>query len=209
MTQRELFTLEPISRMEVPGFSLIENYITPEEERELLAKIDAMPWENDWRRRIQQYGLGYGSEATNEPTWLRDFPEWLVPLAGRVAVDPHFPRFPENCVINEYIPPLGIGAHKDYSAFGPTIACVSLGSDIVLDFTEPARGLHVPVFVPAQSFWVITGEARSKWMHGIASRLSDVIAGERRRRGRRVSITFRTAKDWQKETVPNRQQGLD
>ena len=40
-----------------------------------------------------------------------------------------------------------------------------------------------------------TGEARTKWLHGIAARLTDPIAGDRRKRGRRVSITFRTAKN--------------
>jgi hypothetical protein len=41
--------------------------------------------------------------------------------------------------------------------------------------------------------WIIAGEARSEWRHGIASRLTDVIDGERRPRARRISITFRTA----------------
>lgn len=195
MRQGQLFQLETDSQLAIPGFSLTEDYVIPEEELQILAHIDAAPWESDWRRRIQQYGLGYGSESSAKPTWLRDFPDWLVPLAERVAADAHFERFPENCVINEYIPPLGIGAHKDYPAFGPTIACVSLGSDIVIDFTLPSQKLHVPVYVPARSFWVITGEARSRWMHGIASRLTDPIGGERKRRERRVSVTFRTAKD--------------
>ena len=117
-----------------------------------------------------------------------------MPLAERVAGDAGFERFPENSVINEYIPPLGIGPHRDYGAFGPTIACVSLGSDIVVDFSYPERGLRVPVSVPARSLWVIRGEARSEWRHAIAARLTDIINGERRPRGRRLSITFRTAK---------------
>jgi hypothetical protein len=53
----------------------------------------------------------------------------------------------------------------------------------------------VSVHVPARSLWVIAGEARWEWQHGIAARLSDVIDGERRQRERRVSITFRTAKN--------------
>lgn len=196
MTQGELFILDQSSTApSVPGFTLIENYVSTDEERTLLANIENGPWETDWRRRIQQYGLGYGEGHGKKATWQRDFPEWLKPLAARVAGEGHLERFPENCVINEYIPPLGIGPHKDYSAFGPTIACVSLGSGIVLDLSHPARGVHVPVYVPARSFWVITGEARSEWMHGIASRLTDVVAGDRRKRERRVSITFRTAKN--------------
>lgn len=177
----------------IPGFSLRLNYVAPEEEHDLIAHVDQGPWETDWRRRIQQYGLGYAEGHGQRASWLRDLPQWLLPLAARVAKDAGFDRFPENSVINEYIPPLGIGPHKDYAAFGPTIACVSLGSDIVMDFSHPVRGLRVPVYVPARSLWVITGEARSKWRHAIAARLTDVINGKRRPRGRRISITFRTA----------------
>ena len=192
--QGELFLAEKASSGQaIPGFSLRLDYVTPEEERALIAHVDGGPWETDWRRRIQQYGLGYGEGHGKKTSWLRDLPDWLLPLAERVAKDAGFDRFPENSVINEYIPPLGIGPHKDYGAFGPTIACVSLGSDVVMDFSYPEHDLKVAVHVPARSLWVITGEARSEWRHAIAGRLTDVINGERRPRGRRISITFRTA----------------
>ena len=190
--QPELLKVE-LKPASVPGFSLQSNYVSAAEERELLAHIEGGPWEQDWRRRIQQYGLGYVGEHGGNPTWIRDFPSWLIPLAKRVQEDAAFDRFPENCVINEYIPPLGIGTHRDYPAFGPTIACVSLGSDIIIEFVHSELGLKVPLYVPARSLWVIKGEARSVWKHGIAARFTDVIEGERRLRGRRISITFRTA----------------
>jgi alkylated DNA repair dioxygenase AlkB len=179
----------------VPGFSLRENYLSPDEEAELLNLVEDGPWQADWRRRIQQFGLGYAGEIGGKPSWVRDFPQWLAKLGERVARDAGFERLPENCVINEYIPPLGIAPHRDYPAFGPTIACVSLGSDVILDLIKPDRSVRVPILIPARSLWVMTGEARTKWLHGIAPRLNDVVAGQRRRRGRRVSITFRTAKD--------------
>src|SRR5687767_825862 len=112
MRQPELF--EVGARVNIPGFSLVRDYISADEERELLTRVDAGPWETDWRRRIQQYGLGYSGEHGSTPSWIRDFPDWLVRLAERVEKDANFERFPENSVINEYIPPLGIGPHKDY-----------------------------------------------------------------------------------------------
>ena len=192
MAQGELFTANERTK-EVPGFSLQYDYITTDEERELLAHVETGPWDTDWRRRVQQFGLGYAGES-GKASWVRDLPDWLLPLAGRVARDAGFERFPENCVINEYMPPLGIGPHRDYPAFGPTIACLSLGSDVVLDLTKADRSERVSVHVPTRSLWVLSGEARTKWLHGIAARLTDPIEGERRKRGRRVSITFRTAK---------------
>jgi alkylated DNA repair dioxygenase AlkB len=148
---------------------------------------------NGMAPRIQQYGLGYSGQGGSRPVWLRDLPEWLRPLAERVGRDAQFDRLPENCVINEYIPPLGIGPHKDDPAFGPIVACVSLGSDIVMDFSHPDDRSRVSVYVPRRRLWTITGEAREIWRHGIAARLTDLIAGERRPRSRRISVTFRTA----------------
>jgi len=194
MEQAQLFGIAPPDNVaQVPGLTLKADYIPESEEDDFLAAIEHGPWENDWRRRIQQYGVGY-SDSGGKPNWVRDFPDWLKALAERVGKDAAMERFPENCVINEYIPPLGIAPHRDYPAFGPTISCVSLGSDIILDFVTADRAQRVPVFVPARSLWIITGAARSKWLHGIAPRLNDVINGERRKRTRRVSITFRTAK---------------
>jgi alkylated DNA repair dioxygenase AlkB len=51
--QQSLFEVE--SRpIEIPGFSLKSDYVSFTEERELLAEVDQGPWENEWRRRIQQ-----------------------------------------------------------------------------------------------------------------------------------------------------------
>ena len=195
MEQGHLFApAPPDTAVQVHGLTLRSDYITETEESQLLAALENGPWENDWRRRIQQYGIGYGASG-GKPSWIRDFPDWLKSLAERVGKDVGMERLPENCVINEYIPPLGIAPHRDYPAFGPMIACVSLGSDVILDFVSADKSERVSVHVPGRSLWVITGSARSKWLHGIAPRLNDVIAGERRRRTRRVSITFRTAKD--------------
>ena len=200
MEQAQLFTIAPPDNAaQVPGLTLKTDYISESEETDLLAALEHGPWENDWRRRIQQYGVGY-SDSGGKPSWIRDFPDWLRTLAERVGKDSRMERFPENCVINEYIPPFGIAPHRDYPAFGQNISCVSLGSDIILDFVSSDRTQRVPVFVPTRSLWTIAGAARSKWLHGIAPRLTDVIDGERRKRGRRVSVTFRTAKD--PSTVP-------
>jgi alkylated DNA repair dioxygenase AlkB len=188
------FFLKPKLKPEsihVPGFSIQNEYITETEERELVSHVDAGEWNTDWRRRVQRYGTGYGP-SSQDPDF-RDFPEWLKPLAAKVGGAAGFPRFPENCVINEYLPGQGIAPHKDYSNFGPTVGCVSLGSDTMLDLYSEDHSQRVSVHVPRRSLWILGGEARAKWLHGIAPRLNDTINGVRTPRARRISITFRTA----------------
>jgi alkylated DNA repair dioxygenase AlkB len=184
----------------VSGLTLRPNYINPVEEAELIARVDAGEWDTEWRRRVQRYGIGYG--LTNQRAVVGPFPDWLIPLARRVQMDAGFERFPENSVINEYLPGQGIAAHKDYSTFGPKVACVSLGSDVLLDFISEDRKTKIPILVPARSLWVIEGDARDKWLHAIAPRLCDVVNGVKRQRARRISITFRLAKNSARPVAP-------
>jgi alkylated DNA repair dioxygenase AlkB len=192
--QAELFQLATgANRTQgVNRLTLRANYIDAAEEADLLVHVDSGQWDTEWRRRVQRYGLGYGTSMKRAV--VGPFPEWLIPLARRVGADAGFERFPDNSVINEYLPGQGIAAHKDYSTFGPKVACVSLGSDVLLDFISEDRKTKIPVLVPARSLWIIEGDAREKWLHGIAPRLSDVVDGVKRARGRRISITFRLAK---------------
>ena len=184
------FLLPEVETQIVPGFLIQSDYIGAEEERELIAHVDRGEWNSDWKRRVQRYGLGYS--ASSRDSDFREFPEWLKPLTARAGKDAGFPHFPDNCVINEYKPGQGIAPHKDYSKFGPTVACVSLGAETLLDLYSEDRSRRVPIYVPRRSLWILGGEARSKWLHGIAPRLNDIIDRQRVPRERRISITFRT-----------------
>jgi hypothetical protein len=87
MEQGQLFDLaQSDSAIEVPGLTLQRDYVTPDDERQLLHALENGPWETDWRRRIQQFGVGY-SDTGGKPTWIRDFPDWLNRLAVRVGQD--------------------------------------------------------------------------------------------------------------------------
>ena len=172
----------------IPGLRYLPAYIDAALERELIARVDAMPWSTDWRRRVQVYGLGYGDDVPPPP-----LPDWLVALGRRVARDGLIERDPENAVINEYVPGVGIAAHRDYAPFGPTIVGISLGAPCVMDFLAPEPGTRHALVLEPRSALVLGGEARSSWKHGIAARRSDLIAGTRVARERRLSVTFRTA----------------
>ena len=54
------------------------------------------------------------------------------------------------------------------------------------------KDLAEDVYVKADSLYVMTGDARYQWTHEMPSRKSDMVDGARVKRGRRVSITFRS-----------------
>ncbi|KAI0069841.1 hypothetical protein K474DRAFT_1609794 [Panus rudis PR-1116 ss-1] len=91
-------------------------------------------------------------------------------------------------IINHYLPGEGITPHVDLlDRFGDGIIGVSLGS-----------GESAEVYLPPGSVYVMSGEARYRWTHGIEGRKADLIErfdgdteGAWVQRTTRVSITFR------------------
>ncbi len=177
----------------VPGLAYVEDYVTTAEERALLEAIDREPWLAEWARRRQIYGMSYGS-AKAHARILGALPSWVAPLAARVKREGFLVDDVVNVVVNEYAPGQGIGLHHDLPGFGPTVVAVSLGSPCLLDLVDPDGDRRTVLDVAPRSLWVLGGEARSRWMHGIAQRKADVLCGVPRPRGRRVSVTMRTAR---------------
>lgn len=177
---------------DVAGLSYVEDYLSMDEERLLIERIDREPWSSDWQRRRQVYGLSYGSTRPSaEATAL---PGWLAPLCARLVRDGWLEREVANAVINEYLPGQGISAHRDQPGFGPTVAALSLGAPYVLDLFDPSGPDRAKrsIDLKPRSLLVLGGLARSHWLHGIARRQADQVGGARRPRGRRISVTLRT-----------------
>src|SRR5207245_2103035 len=108
----------------------------------------------------------YGS-AKAEPRMLGALPSWVAPPAERVVREGFVGSPFANVVVNEYTPGQGIGLHHDFPGFGPTVVAVSLGSPVLLDLVLPDEGRTAVLDVAPRSLWILGGEARSRWMHGI------------------------------------------
>jgi alkylated DNA repair dioxygenase AlkB len=116
---KTLFPLE-LPRQDVPripGLSYFADYITPAEERNLVAAIDAQPWDTSWDRRRQPYGVSYGKEAGSRA----DIPPWGLELARRMHAQGLTERQFDQMLINEYLPGQGIAWHRDYDPFDRTV----------------------------------------------------------------------------------------
>ena len=165
----------------------------------LLADIDARDeqWRDDLRRRVQHYGwrYDYKARAVTADMRLGPLPDFIRPVAERLREGGWFAETPDQVIVNEYEPGQGIAAHADRDCFGPAVAMLSLGDRWPMRFTPPegADGEPLDLFLDVGSLTVLTDAARTHWHHAILPRQSDPDGhGGRRKRQRRVSVTFRT-----------------
>ena len=180
----------------IPGLKIIEAFLTPKQQAFCIQRVDTArdQWRDDLSRRVQHYGWRYDYKARAITPAMRigALPQWLTRLARKLCIETRaFDKVPDQVIVNEYIPGQGIAMHTDHPSFGPTVCTISLLDDWEMDFaTRAAAKRHV--LLPKGSCVLLTGEARSAWQHGIASRQTEVMGSGKRMRRRRVSLTFRT-----------------
>ncbi len=182
----------------VPGLQFLPSFLTPEQEADCVSRIDAAEgqWRNDLRRRVQHYGwrYDYKARAITPDMHIGALPDWLADLAKRLYEETGvFDRVPEQVIVNEYEPGQGIATHIDHPGFGPTVCTISLLDDWEMDFSENWKDKS-PALLHRRSCVLLTGDSRSAWQHGIASRKREYsLSGKlERQRNRRLSLTFRT-----------------
>ncbi|HXH61621.1 MAG TPA: alpha-ketoglutarate-dependent dioxygenase AlkB [Fimbriimonadaceae bacterium] len=178
----------------VEGLRYIRGLVTPEEESVLLGFVDAGTWSTELSRRVQHFGYKYDYRARSidGSIGVGPLPKWLQDISERLAREGVFETPPDQVIANEYLPGQGIAQHVDCEpCFGETIAPLSLGSGIVMDFDRPPTGEKGLVWLEPRSLVVLSGPARYEWRHGIAKRKKDAVANAIVPRARRVSLTFR------------------
>ncbi len=175
-----------------PGLTLMTEFISRQEENDLLLFIDGAPWNTTLKRRTQHYGHLYDYRSGDTSHKLGPLPPAFSPIMERLQQRGCFLSSPpDQAIVNEYEPGQGIGRHVDsVTSFGPEIASLSLLSPTVMTFGDRRTGNHVDIPLPPRSLVLLTGPSRYSWTHMIAARKGDNDVP----RSRRVSITFRTIK---------------
>lgn len=166
-----------------------------DEQAHLLAAVDSQPWQSDLRRRVQHYGYRYDYRARSvkPDMYLGPLPPWALALAQRLYSARIFSTPPDQLIVNEYEPGQGIAPHIDcVSCFGPVVASVSLGSTCIMELARDEESLAL--LLHPGSLLILAEDARFHWRHGIRARRSDLHAGLRWVRSRRISLTFRTVR---------------
>jgi alkylated DNA repair dioxygenase AlkB len=174
----------------VPGLLYAPALLSAADQQRILAALDALPWQDDLRRRVQHYGYKYDykARAVDPSAYVGPLPPFGVEVAQRLAALGLVEEAPDQLIVNEYQPGQGISAHVDCEpCFKNVIVTVSLGSAYEMDFIEVASGAVRAAVLEVGSALVMRDAGRYLWMHRIKARKSDHGVP----RGRRVSLTFR------------------
>lgn len=161
----------------------------------------------------------FGEEGKTSSSSGLLLPRPLSILANQLVQNGMFPdkeQPPNHVLLNEYEPGQGILPHTDGPLYASRTATLSLGSDVVLDFT-PRLATHeigtsiatktpASVHLQAGSWIVFCDEAYQEYCHAIAfqdqdilqenciNRSSATVDGHAIPRGHRYSLTFRHKK---------------
>ena len=176
---------------EVEGLRYVEDFVSLEEERNLLSFMEALEFREvtmrgqTAKRTVRHFGLDYeyesGALVPAEP-----LPAPLHPLRERCAQ--LMERQPEDLaqiLVSRYPEGAGIGWHRDAPIFGSRIAGVSLGSPCRMRFQRTVGGTRrvAAIELAPRSAYLLAGKARWSWQHSIPGT-----------KALRYSVTFRTLK---------------
>lgn len=161
-----------------------DNFITEEIEKEIVDILDANPWRNAGRRRMQTYGYQYFKGDFNQPLHQVDpIPVKIANLVKDYQVN--------QLTVNEYFPGQGIDEHYDHKEkFGKEIIGISLLSGIEMIFKKPNKELE-SYYLKPRSIYIMKDEYRYDYTHRIKGLDKDIVHGVEIPRSRRISLTFR------------------
>jgi alkylated DNA repair dioxygenase AlkB len=159
----------------LPGLTQAEGIVTGNEERALIASIDATklsPFRfHGWlgKRMTASFGWNYDFErqrfAPTEP-----IPDWLFELRERAARFAHLkPDDLVQALLIRYDPGAGIGWHRDRPVFEHVVG-ISLGAPATMRFRRRSAGGfdRASAELTPRSIYHLSGEARHDWEHSIA-----------------------------------------
>ncbi|XP_076903541.1 alkylated DNA repair protein ALKBH8 homolog [Bidens hawaiensis] len=193
------------SELNIPGIYLIHDFVSPQQEEQLLAAVDARPWHSLAKRRVQHYGYEFRYDIRNVNTHqpLGEIPSFVACVTERIplfrnlneAVDISL----DQLTVNEYPAGVGLSPHIDtHSAFEGSIYSLSLSGSCIMEFrayagdTNSSNLLRKAIYLPPRSMLLLSGEGRYAWQHYIPHHKVDMVKDTMIRRGpRRVSFTFR------------------
>ncbi|XP_058793838.1 alpha-ketoglutarate-dependent dioxygenase alkB homolog 6 [Phymastichus coffea] len=166
-----------------PQVNYIPNFITEEEEKDLIKKVNNAPlpkWTQLSHRRLQNWG------GTPHPKGMiaEDIPQWLQTQIDKISLLGIFgkDKTPNHILINEYLSGQGIMAHSDGPLFHPIVTTISCGSHTLLEFYKrfETENIESPkrvfsLLLEPRSLLILQKELYHEYLHSIDEREIDVI----------------------------------
>jgi alkylated DNA repair protein (DNA oxidative demethylase) len=157
------------------GLTYRAEFLTREEERELLVHVERLPYEEVRmhgvvaRRKTIHFGWDYDYEGWSispaDPP-----PEYLRPLIARCAEAAGLASEAlAQVMVARYPPGAAIGWHRDAPMFGTPVIGVSLASACVMRFRKgKVRNWETYAqLLEPRSLYILDGPARTQWQHSI------------------------------------------
>lgn len=170
----------------------LANFLSYEDQLQIVEFIDSMPWDTTLKRRRQQYGYWYDIKSKSNAQ-APPIPGVLQTLAQHLYSEGTFAKVPEQLLINEYTATQGISAHTDANIFGSVVVSISLLEEAEMIFTRESE--RFSMILEPGSILVMFGEARYEWKHEIKPTKTYYKNGVRVTKSanyRRISLTYRT-----------------
>lgn len=172
------------------GLTLIENYISDDDEQKLIKKINNQTWDKSLKRLTQHYGYKYDYKSSKIGESIGDIPSWLTKYTDKMIIDKHINKYPDQVIINRYLPGEGISAHIDRTdIFDNKIYSLSLGSSCVMIFEN--RRNKYEIHIKPKTLLIMEDDARYFFKHSILPKTYDIVDKQHLDRDTRYSITFR------------------
>ncbi|CAM6087992.1 unnamed protein product [Calypogeia fissa] len=129
--------------LQIPGLAIYPDFVSIDEEQELLAAVDQLPWQNLAKRRVQHYGYEflYKSRNVDLSQKLGNLPTFVGKEVEKIGSLPELTQANElslpldQLTVNEYPRGVGLSPHIDtHSAFEGSIISLSLAGPCVMEF---------------------------------------------------------------------------
>lgn len=156
------------------GFRYSDNLITKDEEQELVAKIERLPFKAfefhgfTGNRRVVSFGWRYDFNGGGL-TKTDDMPDFVIGIRDKAAAFAALPPHSlQQVLVTEYSPGAAIGWHKDRSVFGDVVG-VSLLSSCTFRLRRKTgeRWDRRKLIAHPRSVYLLRGPSRSEWEHSI------------------------------------------
>jgi alkylated DNA repair protein (DNA oxidative demethylase) len=172
MMQDQLSFLAPAGEPE--GLAYRPDFLSPEEEADLLARLAALPFKPFefhgflGKRQTISFGWSYRFDGSGLGA-AAPIPDWLHPLRARAeAFAGLAPGALEHALLVKYEEGAGLGWHRDRPVFGDVIG-ISLLSPAPLRFRrrQSEKWQRFTLNAEPRSIYLLRGPSRSEWEHSL------------------------------------------